>query len=301
MSKAITYSLFGFDRAKHPDCFDFHSLLRGLMICLRFNRMVYPEFQTILQIDHASYNGYPDLFKQLTDRNILRIEKNPNGAQLCEAMLWRLKPVYWRDAFGKWEFTHVLCRDLDSPSVYREAQAVQAWINNDRSMHAITDSVSHDVALMGGMIGVRPESFTGKTNTNSFHELMSLNKIDLSNKGSDQVFLNEKIYPCVGQKGNESITQHYFKGRGNSWLHDFHTCSCWLDTPALGHKDNCPENIPLSIPIELKDTDECVQHIGSSGWNGPKTDAWMHKYKDRFEDLLTIEKQYPKIFLWANG
>ena len=296
MSKAITYSLFGYERERQESCFDFFSYLRGLMLCLRFNRLIYSDFETILETDHATYNGFEPLFKVLQDKNALRVEKNKNGAALCEAMLWRLKPVYWKDAQHKWEFSHVLCRDLDSPSVYREAQAVQVWMNHDKAMHAITDSISHDVALLGGMIGMRPDYFTARTSTNSFTELMNLCKNDLSGKGSDQLFLNQVVYPMVGEKGHESITQHYFKGRGNSWLNDYHTCNCWLEQPALGHRDNCPLNVPLSIPVELKETDDCVQHIGSAGWNGPKTDAFMHKHKHRFEDLITAEKLYPKIF-----
>src|SRR3990167_6497400 len=169
--KAIAYSLFGYERERAESCFDFNSYLRGLMLCLRFNRLIYPEWINILETDHATYNGFAPLFKSLEDRNILRIEKNPNGAALCDAMLWRMKPVFWKDSYHKWEFSHVLCRDLDSPATYREAQAVQIWINHDKAMHAITDSVSHDVPLLGGMIGVRPDYFPERMKSDNYSEL----------------------------------------------------------------------------------------------------------------------------------
>src|SRR3990167_1516722 len=169
--KAIAYSLFGFNKAKYENCFTFDSYLSGLMLSIRFNRLVYPDWITVLETDTSTYTAYAPLFSYLSDRNILRIEKNGNDSALCEAMLWRLKPIYWKDGSERWEFSHVLCRDLDSLSTYREAQAVQVWMNHDKAMHAITDSVSHDIALMGGMIGVRPDYFSARTNTNSYEEL----------------------------------------------------------------------------------------------------------------------------------
>lgn len=298
--KGIVYSLFGYERARAEGCFDFNSYLRGLMTCLRFNRLIYPEWQTILETDHETYNAFEPLFKILQNKNILLVEKNKNGAKLCEAMLWRLRPVYWKDTFQKWQYSHIICRDLDSPSVYREAQSVQIWINHDKGMHAITDSVSHNLPLLGGMIGVRPDYFSARTNTQDFESLMKLCRYDLSGKGSDQSFLNDIIYPCFGEQGHESITQHYFKGHGKTWLNDFHTCRCWMEAVAVSHQEGCTENITLGIPVELKETDQCCQHIGSAGWNATATERFIHKHKHHFEDLITAEKLYPKIFTWVN-
>lgn len=298
MSKAIAYSLFGYDRAKFDNCFTFDSYLAGLMLSVRLNRLVYPEWQNILETDRATYEGFKPLFDYLVNGNVLRIEKNDNGAKLCEAMLWRLKPAFWKTPWDKWEFDHVICRDLDSLSTYREAQAVQMWVNKDSSMHAMTDSISHDVALMGGMIGINPRHFTAKTSIQSFQGLMNLCKIDLSAKGSDQTFLNSVIYPMVAQKGHDSITQHYFKGHGKTWLSDWHTCGCWIDSCRQGHKPGCKLDVPLSISEDLKETNEVSEHIGASGWNQTQTMALIKKHEDKFKDLIEIEKQYPQIFYW---
>jgi len=283
MTKAISYSLFGYERERADSCFDFASYLRGLMLCLRFNRLIYPDWFTILETDHATYNGFASLFKALEDRNIIRIEKNKNGTPICEAMLWRMKPVFWKDTFNKWEFSHVLCRDLDSPATYREAQAVQVWINHDKAMHAITDSVSHDVPLLGGMIGVNPAYFSERMKVNSHDDLMKLCSHSLGNKGSDQVFLNQTIYPEFAQKGRDSITQHYVLGHGQTWLGDWH---------------NTIEDIPLGIPEELKETNIICGHIGAAGWYEPPTMKLIYKYKHKFTDLIEIERQYPKTFTW---
>jgi hypothetical protein len=260
------------------------------MINLRFNRLIYPEWQTILQTDQVTYGAFKDLLNPLENSNTLIVEKNKDGAKLCEAMLWRLKPVY------RHEITHLLCRDLDSIATYRERQAVEYWVNQKtKVMHAITDSVSHDLPLLGGMIGIQPGYFRDRTATDSFEGLMGKCKIDLSNKGSDQTFLNNFVYPLFGERGLDSITQHYFNGHGNTFLSDWHTCVC---APPMGHKDNCPNNYPIDLPEELKETNNLCGHIGASGPYMPPTEKFIFKHKDRFLDLIEIEKQYPQIFYW---
>ena len=297
MSKAIAYSLFGFNKARVDNCFDFNSYLRGLMLCLRFNRLIYPDWQTILETDQSTYAGFEFFFKYLEERNIIRIEKNNNDIPLCEAMLWRLKPVFWKNKLDHtWEFTHVLCRDLDSPATYREAQAVQYWISKDKAMHAITDSISHDLPLLGGMIGIRPDHFSGRLNVNSWMDMMAISRMDLSYKGTDQTFLNSHIYPHFAQKGTDSITQHYFNGHGKTFLSDWHTCAC---NPPSGHIEGCPNNIPLGIPEELKETNSICGHIGASGFYPPPTFQVLRKHKYKFEDFILIEKTFPDIFYWT--
>lgn len=295
--KAIVYSLFGYERARVENCFDFNSYLRGFMLCLRSNRLLYPQWKTILEIDKASYEGFKPLFDGLIEKNACEFEINENGAKLCEAMLWRLKPIY-HHAVGKWKYTHVLCRDLDSPATYREAQAVKVWVDNDKAMHAITDSISHGIPLLGGMIGFKPDYFSHMSGTNTFVDLMAKANINYSVKGSDQTFLNSVVYPIVAHKGSDSITQHYFKGYGKTWLSDFHTCNCWMEGVAIGHNEGCKENVKLDISDDMRESDKNCQHIGSSGWNTPTTEKFMYRHKEKFQDLIEVERLYPKIFTW---
>lgn len=288
--KIISYSLFGYERERAENCFDFNSYLRGLMLCLRFNRLIYPDWQTVLETDRATYEGFRDIFKPLEDSGALIVEVNDNGAKLCEAMLWRLKPIYWADV------THVLCRDLDSLATYRERQAVQYWEDiKTKVVHAITDSVSHDLPLLGGMIGLQAVYFKQRMGTTSYEELIRKNTFDLSNKGSDQSFLNQVVYPMFASKGTESITQHYFNGHGNTFLSDFHSCDC---PPPSGHADNCPNNYKIKLSDDLKESNSVCGHIGASGWYETATFKFLRPYKEKFIDLMEIEKQYPNIFYW---
>lgn len=289
--KVISYSIFGYERARVESCFDFNTYLRGIMLNLRFNRLIYPGWQTSLETDKVTYEAFESLFKPLVDSGVLIVNRNKNDAKLCEAMLWRLKPIYWADV------EVLLCRDLDAIATYRERQAVEHWLSHDtKAFHAITDSVSHDLPLLGGMIGTRPYLFTSRTVAKTFEELMGMCKgIDLGVKGSDQTFLNQVLYPMFGQNGADSITQHYFNGHGNTFLSDFHTCTC---PPPQGHRDNCPNNFKIDLPDELKESNSVCGHIGASGWYETATFRFLRKYWDRFDDLIKIEKQYPQIFYW---
>ena len=299
MAKAISYALFGYNKEKHKDCFPFASYMRGFAISLRMCRLIYPDWRVILNIDMATCDAFPEYFNGLIQQNICDVEVNKD-APLCLSMLWRLKPIFKRDwddiaqGFTGWTYSHVICRDLDSPVTYKEAQAVKVWIDNDKAMNAITDSDSHSIPLMGGMIGFKPAYITEKLQSKDFDEMMRRFPMELNQKGSDQTWLNTYIYPLVAQHGNDSITQHYFEGMPKSFLSDYHTCRCARGT---GHEENCPNNVKLDISEDLKESNYCTGHIGCSGWYETACFKVFDRYD--FSDILEIEKQYKHIFHWA--
>ena len=276
MKGAISYSLFGFDRERHESCFDFNSYLRSLMINIRMARLIYPDWDIILQTDQNTYNGFKPLFDSLP----IKLEVHQNNVPLTLAMLWRLRPCF------DLNYTHVICRDLDSPLTYRECQAVEYWINRDKAAHAITDSVSHDVPMLGGMIGFRPQYFRDKVGANTWAELINKRGgYDWTKKGSDQTFLRDVVYPCFAQHGRDSITQHYVLGMSNSFLSDYH---------------NKIQDLELPLPYEYKESNNTCGHIGAAGFYETAMFKFLRKYWNQFDDLLAIEKQYSNIFYWVN-
>ena len=294
--KAISYSLFGYEVGKYKNCFEFNSYLVGLMLSIRMNRLVFPGWDTVVHIDIKTYQAFEQFFADLG--RIIKIKVISKNPELCEAMLWRLKPIFSRDSTGKYKYSHILCRDLDSLHTYREAQAVKVWLDGGKAAHAITDSISHTIPMMGGMIGFKTGSFQEITGYPTYDELLRHNTYDLSVKGADQSFINKVIYPKFSQMGNDSITQHYFKGHANTWLSDFHKCECWLYKSALGHKDDCPENVDIDLLDELKATNEISEHMGAAGFNQFQTMSFVEKYDFMFEDLVDLERGYPNIFYW---
>ena len=298
--KAISYSLFGYGKPKADNCFSFNSYLEGLAVNLRINRLLYPGWQTYVCLDWDTRTAFAEYFAALyiKDHSIQIHTTEPTD--LCEAMLWRLLPAFDVEEDGS-TYTHFICRDLDSVATYREAQAVRQWTDSEAGAHAITDSISHSIAMMGGMTGFTPQSFRERVRAESFEELLAKYKLDFSRKGSDQDFLNRVVYPRYAKKGEESIIQHYFKGYSQTWLHGFTRCDCWLYANATGHNEDCPLNAPMPhLDVDPHDTNCIAQHIGSAGYNSLQTLNLIRRYRHLFEDLVEAEQAHPEIFqhLW---
>ena len=90
--------------------------------------------------------------------------------------------------------------------------------------------------------------------------------------------------------------QHYFYGMPNTFLDGYKTCSC----PQLGtHADDCPLDIELKIPRDLKESDNVCGHIGEAGYYEAPMNNFLAPYYDMFEDLRTAENLHrPDIFNW---
>jgi hypothetical protein len=273
--KAISYSLFGYNAEKHKDCFDFNSYLRGLMLNIRLARLIYPDWVILLHVDNNTFNGLKDLFERLPIKVVIC-----DDAPLTKAMLWRLMPCF------NHEYSHVICRDLDSPLTYREAQAVQFWINSEtKAAHAITDSISHNIPMLGGMIGFVPQWFGMKLRCNTWEELLSRGVYNWLIKGEDQTFINRTIYPIFAKHNEESIIQHYVLGMPNTFLHGYHNKIQDIEIP--------------NVSSELNASNDVCGHIGAAGWYETAMFKFLRKYEDRFEDLKLVETDYKNIFYWA--
>jgi hypothetical protein len=289
--KCISYALFGYGKPRQDNCFDFPSYARGFMINVRMARLLFPEWTIVLQTDKQTYEA----FKYLFDNIGITVNVN-EPAPLCLAMLWRMKPIFEMESHDAWKYTHVICRDVDSPPTWRDAQAVEYWIMKDKAMHAITDSVSHRIPLLGGMIGARPDYFTERV-AQTWDEMIALApKIDFTRKGSDQEFLNKYIYPRFAQPGSDSITQHYFNGMPNTFLSDFRTCSC---PPTQGHDSHCKNNTELPLHYDLAASNAVCGHIGAAGFYQGEMFRFLYKHKHLFTDLIEIEEEYPIVFNWV--
>lgn len=278
--KAICYSLFGYGKERHPQSYDFNSYLRGLLINIRMNKLIYPDWVIILQTDQSTYDGWKKLF----DRLPIEVQINAD-APLTKAMLWRLKPLFDCNDRQEKMYSHVLCRDLDSPPTYREAQAVQYWMNKNKAAHAITDSVSHNIPMLGGMIGFIPKYFTMLTGLVNWEQMFKNCDFDFQQKGMDQTFINRFLYPFFAKHGEDSITQHYVLGMPQSFLTDCHQVI---------------QDMELSISYALRASNTVCGHIGAAGFYEPEMFRFLRPYWREFDALLEIEREYPSIFYWVN-
>lgn len=292
--KALSYSLFGYDRNREANSFDFQSYLRGFHINIRFNRILYPGWITVLNIDHATYNSpYKPIFDWHVAKGHCVLTFHDNNVPLCAAMLWRVSTVFDYD-HPQWRYTHVICRDLDSIATYREAQMVQEWINEDKAIHCITDSVSHTIPMMGGMVGFRPGYVNDLLKLSSnpswvFGELMKLGKdIDFKRKGSDQDFLNRVIYP----KCAHHATEHFILGMRHDVLENNGR-----------HYSIKPEIKPEGVSDEMRDKLEdkkLAGHVGAAGFYETPTMYFLYHhdpFKEEYKELEEM-REFDKIFYW---
>lgn len=282
MSRAISYSLFGFDRETPKNCFEFSSYLRGLMVNIRVNRVIYPHWVNIVHTDKETYaSKYKPIFDWLIDNGFIEIVICPSNEALTKAMLWRLKPIF-ETQDGAWKYSHIICRDIDSVCTYREAQAVQVWMNESKTIHCITDSISHNIAMMGGMIGVATSTFADRMNCRTWDQLMSLSQgIDYANKGADQTFLNRYVYP----KCADSATEHFVLGM--------------IRNLAEGNgRHYSIEDIQIPINAKYKAINDTCGHIGSSGYYENVMTKFLCTMDPYEKDYAEIEKKFPTLFFW---
>lgn len=278
--KVISYSLFGYSSDTEKNCFEFKTYLRGVMINFRMNSIIYPEWRMFLIIGEETYNSiYKKYFDYMVMNFGMIIKVMPEDSPLCTKMLWRLLPLY-EDKVEK-----LLCRDLDSIATYREAQAVKQWESEEKILHCITDSISHNIPMLGGMIGFDVRLFILKSDFRSWAHIFNLSKkYNMNKKGSDQTLINEHIYP----KLNYSATEHFVKGIKH-------------DKPEInGRHYDINENIELDINPELKKSNETCGHIGSAGYYEIELFKFLRDFDTMKDEYKEIESEFSDVFYWAN-
>lgn len=278
---AISYSLFGYNQ-QHENCLEFKSYIRGLHLNIRVAQMLYPGWKVCVAIDESvHYSPYRDYFTNLSLDNKLDVYLQ-RTAPLCEMMLYRLLPMFIIDGH-RMKYDRVICRDTDSLLSYRERQAVEYWQRGTKMAHAITDSVSHTITLMGGMIGFQSGPFRSRMSVQSFDDLMKLSQgIDFTRKGADQDFLNRYVLPKVA----DSITEHFVLGHPQTFRGDCHNFIHDIDLKEIGVQD------------ELKETNGYGYHIGGAGFQTDSVVKFLNKYGKDNEYWNELEKQYPAVFYW---
>lgn len=289
--KAISYALFGYDRDRHKDCFDFNSYLRGLHICIRFNRILYPDWVNVLNIDSTTYNSpYKPIFDWHVSKGWLKLNICPDNEPLCKAMLWRLKTVF-SYVHPNWEYTHVICRDLDSISTYRESQMVEQWVREDKTIHCITDSISHTIPMMGGLVGFRPGylndrlQIASKSLEQTWDNLIAMAPdIDFKRKGSDQDFMNRIIYP----KCSDHATEHFIKGMPHNLIE------------GNGRHYSIDKDVTILVDPKFESTNLLAGHAGAAGFYEAPTMKFLHYEDPHREEYLELESmpEFAQIFYW---
>lgn len=289
-TRAISYAIFGFERETPKNCYEFNGYMRGLMENVRVNRCIYPEWVTVINTDEPTYySKYRPIFDWLLAKGHIELNIHASNTPLCLAMLWRLFPAFDKQDGDNWDkpkYTHVLCRDIDSVCTYREAQAVQQWITENKCIHCITDSISHNIPMMGGMIGVRPEYLSMRLHVSTWEEMINLGSgINYTNKGADQEFLGRFVYP----KCADSATEHFVLGMVRNLPEE------------NGRHYSIDPTIKIDVADRYKQTNDMAGHIGASGAYDTPLVKFLNEVDQYRDEYKEIEKQFPTLFFWSNN
>jgi hypothetical protein len=282
INKCISLSLFGFGQ-EEKDCHSFKSFMQFFSVNLRAYKFLFPDYDIVLYIDADSYKSHILYFGEIHQLDFVRIWVIAEKEDLCKSMLWRLYPVF--------SYDYTICRDIDSLPTLKDWRCVEKWIQDGTKAHAISDSISHTIPLMGGMIGFTKYAFP--------KYILENPNFDFKRKGSDQDFLNKFVLPYV----SHSLSEFRFLGispmPNNSFAHD--TSSGEFST---------------TLTCDL-----LVNHIGQGGYHLEETfnEITNRKYEGALnyyvrnpqvellgkevcelnQKLLEAEKLYPETFYWT--
>ena len=272
--KRITYSLFTPAEVPKNSRFVFDKYLLGVYFNARMNRLLYPGWQTVVYADHRILQRHGSYFNDMSEvlsLNMVCVERNADRP-LWELVLSRITSLF--DATT----THLLCRDLDSIPTYREALAVQEWIDSTLACHTMADNVAHTHPLMAGMCGFDVKQFKSLA-----PECDSLDKLidgfDLSWRHSDQLVLRMRIWPRCKQ----SALAHCFGG-------------C-VRSDAAVVKMNVTDTTLRGVRPELRESNLVIGFIGQAGVNEMELLTFFQR-NDEDQKFYDFEDEHSDICYW---
>jgi hypothetical protein len=269
--KIICYSIF---RAPCED-FEFKAYLRGLYFNARMNKLIYPDWRTCIVFSKSVYTEYKQYAHDLHDSlGVIIIEQSDDV--LCKAMLWIMLPLFCGPAFP--ELTHIICRDADAITTYKEAQAVEEWVNSGLGFHGITDNPAHSLPMMGGMVGFKADHFRQLfPKWKTFEDMTK--RFNLSKHGSDQQLLMSDIYP----KAKGSLFVHAFDGYTGD--REVKRVIQWVTIEAIP-----------GVSPKLWESNLTCRHIGSAGIVDMETLRFFKRFDKT--DYSEFEKKHSDICYW---
>lgn len=275
MKRVISFSLFGdvfgCDGMRKTPVWIWQflpSLIRGYI-------SLFPGWELWFYHDENIYsNYYGSVLRNLQNQGLIRLIYVPEEPLFCKAMLWRMKPLWESDV------EYFLCRDVDHTPTGRERKMVEIFVNSGAQLHCINDNPSHNIPMLGGMVGFKAQEVYQTLGFKNFDEFISssgFSKDKWLTHGSDQICLNTSIWPLLKQ---------------NSCLH------------RLGWKEKEPSS-PLCYfdisPVQVKDVSELLLEKTNTfcnfiGTSSPKRDEYI-KFLDDVgpQDKIKLVKEAESI------
>lgn len=202
LKNILSYSLYGEHQAWEKYGKFIPEVLKQVNYSKVYKNWVVRIYHENSYINASVAKRYSNIYQHVQFCNI---KNSPNNGDLSRinGMIWRFLPI--TDTF-----VNIACfRDLDSPIIKREEDAVSVWLNSTKIVHIMRDSQFHKFAVLGGTW-----CFRTKKNISMSSQILKLilskasyrkrrNKTtDL--KWEDQNILQKYVWPLIK---NDSI-QH---------------------------------------------------------------------------------------------
>lgn len=180
MKKVISFSLWG----HNP------KYTQGAIENIKLSKKIYPEWTCRFYIGDIPQNIY-DIMKNEENVEIINMSQSGDWT----SMFWRFYPA------SESNVDIFIVRDTDSRLSMREKYAVDEWISSDKGLHIMRDHPFHNSLIMGGMWGMKKNTFP-----NMITEIKNYNKGNFWQ--IDQNFLNQVVYPSCS--GNIFVHDEFF-------------------------------------------------------------------------------------------
>ncbi len=159
-----------------------------LPLLIRAHHLIWGGFDLLIHHDEEvkSLPYWPAL-DRMVGAGLLKLVPCGNAERLCEAMLWRLKPV-WAG------YDVVVCRDIDAIPAPFDRRIVDEWLDSRKAVGVVHWCAAHS-GVMGGTLSVRSKRFAellGYASWGSF--ILDNFWCSLKAHGDDQHVLN-RLFP----------------------------------------------------------------------------------------------------------
>lgn len=141
--KVISFCLWG-DEKKYTV---------GLIENLKLAAFFYPDFICYVYIHYKT--ATPKYLQEIqnSNKNVEIIVKKDENIRPKRFMLWRIEPLIDKTV------NIFISRDIDTRIFAREVFAVKQWLSSEKILHIMRDHPQHYNLILGGMFGVRTETF----------------------------------------------------------------------------------------------------------------------------------------------
>ena len=166
----ITFSLFG----------DNPLYCQGAVENANTARVIYPEWTARFYVAQDVPEHY---IEEIEDygAEVVRCEKKNS----YDGLNWRFRPLHDPDV------EYWISRDADSRLSWRERNAVDEWMESDKSAHLLRDCHNHGYTIMAGMFGINNKLFHKR------YGMLNLDNINANYREADQTVLQDNLWPLI--------------------------------------------------------------------------------------------------------